>query len=226
MSLTTDVTPFEVGVEPVEPPVVRADLTSEQEDALLAVGREERLRDSLAIERTPLMRRATLRLAQTESLVRIAERNGFRLESRDRDRQVLRSARGDRVVLRRGDRGGVRIHSSGTPDAIQTIVREHSRVQAVEYLRRSGFAVQEARLPNGEIQILAQGQTGGRPAQVAVQVRSNGSYVADVDRTQGTACAHIVHGLVEATGGQVTATDLKPAYHTPVSEKTTPKVRV
>jgi hypothetical protein len=240
MSLTTDVTPFESPVEVASvPPVDRPrDLSTEEEDALLAAGREQRLRDGLRIGRTPLVRRATLRMAQTETLVRIAERDGFRLEpSKRKGRQVLSSATGDRIVLSRGARGGVRIHSSGAPAVIGRLVREHSRERAVEYLRRSGFAVEEAQLPNGEIQILALrgkadsggnrgGDGEGGPAQVAVQVRSDGTYVVDVDRTQGTACAHIVHGLVEATEGQVVATDLKPAYHTPVSENASPKVRV
>lgn len=229
MSLTTDVTPFESPVEvaPVPPIETAHDLSTEDEDVILAAGREQRVRDSLSIQRTAPVRRATLRVAHTDTLVRIAQSNGFRLEpSRRKGRQVLTSATGDRIVLRREGRGSVRVHSSGKATLIEQLAREHNRERAVGYLRGLGLAVREARLPNGEIQILGEGESEGKPAQVAVQVRANGTYVADVDRTQGTACAPMVHGLVEATGGKVVATDLKPTYHARPEKDVKTKVRI
>jgi hypothetical protein len=124
----------------------------------------------------------------------------------------LVSASGDRLALARGRAGGVEVRASGRRDVIQRLVSAHTRDRAVELLRDRGLSVREAVLPSGEVQILAEGSASGQATQLAVQIREDGTYWADVEKTQGPTCASLVQSLAEATGGEIVDTDLKDQY--------------
>lgn len=127
---------------------------------------------------------------------------------------LLENARGERLALERCANGRVMAHSAGDSAAVRTLLCEHTLNQALRHLAARGMAVETARLPNGEVQILARETTPGRggQAEVRAQVHTDGTTWVDVDQVKGNRCDELVRGLAEAVGGKVTSTQPKDAY--------------
>lgn len=127
---------------------------------------------------------------------------------------LLQNARGDRLALERCADGRVMAHSAGDSAAVRALLHRHTLNQALHHLATRGMAVETARLPNGEVQILARETTPGRggKAEVRAQVNTDGTTWVDVDQVKGNRCDELVRGLAEAVGGKVISTKPKDAY--------------
>ncbi|MBI3841022.1 MAG: hypothetical protein HY297_03590 [Thaumarchaeota archaeon] len=165
-----------------------------------------------------------LHTRQPESLIRSAEKLGYRLEQPLRRQKahaeppimLLRSDAGERMALERTAHGQLVIHTAGDRRRVEALVRQHTVDRVMEHLGRKGMRVRAAKLPNGEVQVLAQEQDPGRAggaAELKAQVRLDGTSWVDVDRMQGPRCEEIVRELADAIGGQVSQICRKDSYY-------------
>ena len=186
-------------------------------DALRTAQRTDRVAGSHRVAPAGLTA-ARLHLRDPETLVRTAERLGYRVEraaaTGDRAGIGLVGQRGERLAIARDRDGGLALV---TRDAqrIQRLVRQHSPDRAVEHLRDRGLDVQTAALANGETQIRAREQTPARrggAADVKAQVRTDGTVHVDVDCVRGSRCETLAGDLADAVGGRVARTDRKAEY--------------
>lgn len=190
----------------------------------LAVGRAEPLRLSSV----------GLHLRDPESLVRSAERLGYRLvEPRvpliEQPQILLSRPSGERLAIEHTSRGKLVVHTAGDQSRVQTLVRQHSVDRATEHLKSSGMDVRVVTLPNGEVQMLASERRTDRragAAKVRTQVHADGTVWVDVDEIKGNRCQEVVADLAGAIGGQVSSMTKKDAYFQLPGEPTKVKVKV
>ena len=165
-----------------------------------------------------------LHLHNPESLVRTAEKLGYRLERHvsldQRTAQqpwiLLRGNEGERVAIERTSKGKLVVHTGAGRDRLEELVRRHTVDQALEHLSKKGMSVRAATLPNGEVQIVAKEQGQGLAhdtAEVKTQIGRDGTVWVDVDGVRGTRCEAIVEGLAKAVGGQVSQTSRKSDWY-------------
>ena len=216
MSNTSDVTPYESAAPDqlaLDDPITRW----VEEEATAAV---ERLRTERKQQR--LEHRATpLHLQNPEPLLRSARALGYRLEPpRVRDgaeaAYLLRGAKGERMAVSRASNGRLQLHSPGEQTRVQTLLHRYSLDRSIEHFRRMGMQVNQAALPNGEVQLEARETASIRPdgaAQVTLLVHRDGSAQLDVHGTKGRRCEEIVRQYAEAVSGTVTKTRLKNSYY-------------
>jgi hypothetical protein len=167
------------------------------------------------------LRSTRLHLRDTAPLLQTARNLGYR-EATDalagvvpaRGVTLLQNARGERLALERCANGQVVAHSAGDTAAVQALLHQHTLNRALQHLAARGMAVETARLPNGEVQIVARETTPGRggKAEVRAQVRADGTAWVDVDKVRGNRCEEIVRGLADAVGGAVSTAKPKDAY--------------
>lgn len=178
-----------------------------------------------------------LHLRQPETLVRTAEKLGYRLEPlvepqaplAEQPYLCLQGTKGERLAIERRPGGGLLLHTVQQPQRLQTLVHQHTLDQVVSHLQRSGMEVQTAPLANGEVQIRAcerQPQGPGGGAAVVARISRDGTAQLDVDLVRGPRCAQIVQGLAQAMGGQVASLTKKDAYYQLPGEPTRVKQRV
>lgn len=164
----------------------------------------------------------SLHLRDPETLVRSAEKLGYRLEPlaapaealRSQPQILLRSSAGDRLAILRDRAGRVVLQTAGSRERVTTLVRRHTADRVAEHLSARGMDVQTATLPSGEVQILAreQGGRGDGAAVVKTQVLADGNAWVDVDKIRGSRCEQIVQQIAEAVGGEVRSVEKKDAY--------------
>jgi hypothetical protein len=178
-----------------------------------------------------------LRMRNPESIVKTAEKLGYRLQSISQPSASLRTespillerASGERLAIARNSAGRLAVHTVGERRRIQDLVREHTVERAREHLTAKGMTVQSAQLPNGEVQILAREQAmsgRGGAAEIKAQVRVDGTALVDVDKVQGKRCEEIVQELAQAVGGEVSDMRMKSSYYQLPGEPTKTQVKV
>ncbi|OPX19394.1 MAG: hypothetical protein BZ151_09530 [Desulfobacca sp. 4484_104] len=180
---------------------------------------------------------AALHLRQAESLVRSAEKLGYRPEPLVQPQAslpqppylCLRGPSGERVAIEPRPEGGLLLHTVQQPQRLQTLIRQHTLDQVVSHLQRAGHQVQTTTMTNGETQILAREQNPhlrGGAAEVKAQIATDGTVWVDINRVRGNRCEEIVQGIAQAMGGQVTGMKKKDAYFQMPGEPTRTKMRV
>ena len=164
-----------------------------------------------------------LNLRQPESLMRSAEKLGYRPASADKPLEPLTSMdpillggpSGERLAVERNLQGRLIIHSTTSQDRIQSIIKQHTLDRALDHLVTQGMTVQTRSLPNGEIEIQAcerkaPGNAAG--AEVKLQVHSDGSAMVDIDKIRGKQCVQITDRLAKAMGAKISVTRKKGAF--------------
>ena len=210
-----------------------AEKTDEDHAAIKRL-KEERQRERL--RKRPIVS-IGLHLRNPESLIRSAERLGYRLEPavssfaslKEKPPILLRTASGERLAINRNAKGRIEVSTVGDGGRIKNLVRQHTLDKAVEHLARKGMAVQTARLANGEVQILARERDvsrRGRTAEVKAQVRTDGTTLIDIDCVRGNRCETIVSEFAQAVGGEVSELTKKDAYLQLPGEPTKTSVKV
>ena len=177
---------------------------------------------------------ASLHLRDTESLVRSAEKLGYKVtkpavSKADDSRILLARATGERLALGRDTSGSLVLQTAGQQERIQALVRQHTLDRATEHLESKGMSLQTAKLPNGEVQILAREQQASRrggAAELKTQIRADGTVLVDVDKVKGGRCEGIVRDLAEAVGGEVSKMKKKDSFFQLPGEPAKAKVRV
>lgn len=214
---------------------------TEQEAAAVASARAERRRERLGKGgkvHIPLggvspITSVELHLREPEGLIRSAERLGYRVDrSIDSSRSgevFLRSMHGERIAIGRSAVGRVVLGTAGGQDRLRDLVRRHTEDRVTEHLSTRGMSVQSARLPSGEVQLLARENASGRSggaAQVQVQIQSDGTAWLDIEKVRGSRCEQIVAEVAEAMGGEVCRSGRKDAYFQLPGEPTKTGVKV
>jgi hypothetical protein len=182
------------------------------------------------------LRTIPLKLKQTESLVRSAEKLGYHVVPlagplaplAHAGTVLLRHTDGRRLALRRSSNGRIQVETTGEQTGVDRLVHQHTSDQASALFAKQGMEIQTVPLGNGESQILAS-EPGMKPdgsAVVRVQVRSDGKLDVDVDCVRGGRCQRMVDQLAEAIGGEVTATTKKATYFEEPGEPTRTRVKV
>ena len=185
----------------------------------------------------PAISSVDLHLRDARTLLRAAERLGYRPERavpttgplRDRAPILLRSAAGERLAIERTGEGRLRIHSPAGRERVHALVRQHTVERVAEHLTGRGMTVQRAPLAGGEVQLLAREQDpgrGGGAAVVKAEVRSDGTAWLDINQVRGTRCEQIVAGVAEAMGGEVCQVARKDAYFQLPGEPTRTRVKL
>jgi len=177
---------------------------------------------------------ASLHLRDTESLVRSAEKLGYKVtkpavSKADDSGILLARATGERLALGRDASGGLIVQTAGQQERIQSLVRQHTLDRATEHLKSRGMSLQTATLANGEVQILAREQQTNRrggAAELKTQIRTDGAVLVDVDKVKGGRCEVIVRDLAEAVGGEVSKMKKKDSFFQLPGEPAKAKVRV
>lgn len=209
-------------------------------DRLKAEQRRERLErpttGNLISATTEPLRLTTvnLHLQNPESLVRSAEKIGYRLIKQstplmDKPQILLSRASGERLAIEHNDKGRLTIRTAGHQHQIHALVRHHTVDNVIEHFKSRGMHVQAATLSNGEVQIRAHEQYPSRrggDAEVKTQVHTDGTVWIDVDKVRGNRCQEIVSDLATAVGGQVSDMKKKDAYYQLPGEPTKTKVRI
>lgn len=178
-----------------------------------------------------------LQLRNPESLVRTAERLGYRMELTvgqsaslaEQPQIFLRRASGERLAISRNETGRLVVHTVGDRRRIQSLVRQHTVDRAVEHLQSKGMGVQTATLPSGEVQILARERSvskRGGAAEIKAQVHVDGTAFVDVDKVRGNRCEKIVQDLAQAVGGEVSGMTKKDSYFQLPGEPTKTQVKI
>jgi hypothetical protein len=186
--------------------------------------------------RTDHLVSVALHLRQPETLVRTAEKLGYRLEPlsqptlplQQQPYLRLKGPAGERLAIERRPDGGLLLHTVQQPQRLQTLVRQHTLDQVVAHLQRSGMQVQTSPLVNGDLQIVAREQkpAPGGAAELRGQIGRDGTVQIDIHQVRGPRCAEIVKGIAQAMGGQVTSMTKKDAYFQLPGELTRVKERV
>ena len=177
---------------------------------------------------------ASLHLRDTESLVRSAEKLGYRVakpavSKADDSRILLARATGERLALGRDTSGSLVLQTAGQQERIQSLMRQHTLDRAVEHLKSRGMTLQTATLANGEVQILAREQRANRrggAAELKTQIRADGTVLVDVDKVKGGRCEGIVRDLADAVGGEVSRMKKKDSFFQLPGEPAKTKVRI
>ncbi|MDD3582231.1 MAG: hypothetical protein PHW74_14595 [Desulfobacca sp.] len=191
---------------------------------------------SAALASPPIVSVA-LHLRQPESLVRTAEKLGYRLDPLVRPAAslhqqpylCLQGPAGERLAIERQSHGGLLLHTVQQPQRLQTLIRQHTLDQVVSHLQRAGHQVQTTTMANGETQIWGQEQNPhlrGGAAEVKAQIATDGTAWVDINRVRGNRCEEIVEGIAQAMGGQVTGMKKKDAYFQLPGEPTRTKMRI
>ncbi|MDP3938248.1 MAG: hypothetical protein Q8R92_08940, partial [Deltaproteobacteria bacterium] len=133
--------------------------------------RADRRRERLAgsNERPRAITSVELVLRDPETLVRSAERLGYRLESlarpagtlRSQPHMLLRSASGERMAIEPTKEGRVIVHTAGDRGRIHKVVRQHSGDQVTQFYAAKSMTVQSVRLANGEMQFYGRERDAG-----------------------------------------------------------------
>lgn len=164
-----------------------------------------------------------LQLKNPESLVKTAEKLGYRLEPlahaaqplSQRPQILLSGSRGERLAISRSESGRLTVHTAGDQRRVHDLVRHHSVDRATEHLKSKGMVVRAVELRGGEVQIHAV-ETGptrkGGAAEIKAQVNVDGNTVIDVDKVVGKRCEEIVKDFAQAVGGEVVNTRRKASY--------------
>lgn len=241
MSNTSTVTPYETGAAVVACIALTAGLISwlaegtpeerQADDRLKKQRRREIVTTLAKVDRSGLgdtrptaeIKAVGLRLRNANSLVRSAEKLGYRTEklpkasnSMARPPQILlRHDSGERLAITKSNAGHLVVHTAGNTLSVESLVREHTVDRAVEHLKAKGMSVRTGILPNGEMQILANEPTSPRQnsgAEVKAQIAVDGTVLVDVDKVRGNRCDNIVNDLADAIGGAVSGTSKKDSY--------------
>jgi hypothetical protein len=213
-------------------------------DRIKGEHRRERLRSrTSAIVHTsgpqelPRLNTVALHLRDAESLLRSAEKLGYRREPlvqpssplAEQPLVLLYGTAGERLAIERNAQGRLVVHTAGDQSRVQGLVRQHTLDRAVEHLAGKGMAVQTATLANGEVQILARERDASRrggAATIKTQVRTDGTAWVDVDCVRGNRCENVVSELAHAIGGEVSSMAKKDAYFQLPGEPTKTRVHV
>jgi hypothetical protein len=185
----------------------------------------------------PPLKTVALHLRDAQSLLRSAEKLGYRREPlvqpssalTEQPLVLLRGAAGERLAIERNAKGRLVVHTAGDHSRVQALVRQHTVDRAVEHLASRGMTVRAATLANGEVQILAREQDTSRrggAATVKTQVRTDGTAWVDVDCLRGNRCESVVSELAQAIGGEVSSMAKKDVYFQLPGEPTKTRVRV
>jgi hypothetical protein len=191
-------------------------------DRIQTERRRERL-SALKSAAAPKLTSVRLHLGDPESLVRAAEKLGYRLDPvmqsapslASQPHILLSRPSGERLAIERNPKGRMVVHTLGNARRVQSLIRQHTTDRAVEHLTRAGMRVQTATLANGEVQILAheQGTRRGGAAEIRAQVRTDGTAWVDIAKVKGGRCETIVADLAQAIGGKVSQTTKKTEYY-------------
>lgn len=178
-----------------------------------------------------------LHLRDPESLVRSAEKLGYRMEPlahlsvppAGQPPILLRHDSGERLAIGRNAKGRLVVCTAGDRRHIQALVRQHTLDRAVEHLAGKGMSVQTKTLPSGEVRILARERDAGRrdgAAEVKAQVHTDGTAWVDVDCIRGNRCETLVSELAQTIGGEVSSMTKKSAYFQLPGEPAKTRVKV
>lgn len=163
---------------------------------------------------------ATLNLYQNNlsSLVKSVAEQGYQVISSPSALQgsatLLQHANGSRAAITINPQEKLSLHATNT-ELLRNLANHHTQRQVNQFLTSKGIKFQSARLPGGELQILAhEPVTEEREdvAQIKAQVGMNGETWIDIDQCRGNRCETIVQQFAEAIGGRVTSTSKKDAY--------------
>jgi len=142
---------------------------------------------------------------------------------------LLQKHTGERLAIFR-DKGRLVVSTAGDLKQVHALMRQHTQDRVVEHLgKRMAMDIQTARLANGEVQISAREtslQHSDGQARMKVQVRQDGGLWVDVDGIRSNRCEHVVSGLAEAMGGEITSMRKKAAAFTLPGEPTRTRVQV
>jgi hypothetical protein len=207
-----------------------------------AVRRKERLSGRAPAELAreaayiPSVTSVPLHLRDPETLVRAAERLGYRMEPlataseplRNQPHVLLRSAAGERLAISRDSTGHVVVQTIGARERVGALIRQHTADRVAEHLATRGMEVRTAVLANGEVQIFAREQPGhgDGAAEIKTQVLADGTAHVDIDKIRGSRCEQIVRQMADAVGGEVCRANKKASYFQLPGEPTKTKVTV
>jgi hypothetical protein len=221
--------------ETPEERAVMEKIKQERRRQSLIVGNPETLanrpKDSLCITTM------NLHLGKSDSLVRAAEKLGYRQEKLGQSSTspslanqpiLLRNHAGERLAISRNDNGRIAVSTTGDQRRVQKLVRQHTLDRAVEHLTAKGMQVETASLANGEVQIRARAQATNQTgtAEVKAQIGGDGQTLIDIDCVVGNRCETIVQDFAQAVGGKVTAMTKKSSYYQLPGEPAKTKVEI
>lgn len=141
---------------------------------------------------------------------------------------LLLHADGTKIAITLNSCEKLSLHSVSNVTSLSNLVSQHAQRQVLKHLSDNGMQFDSARLPNGELQIVAQesnhGQQGGA-AKIKAQVKLDGTTWVDIDKCKGNRCENVVQQLASAMGGKVTSTRKKDAYFQLPGEPTKTQVK-
>ena len=177
-----------------------------------------------------------LHLQKPDTLIRTAEKLGYKVESRELLNTLkkknaitfLRNPSGERLAIQQTQNRTL-VHSRTDTLNVQKLVRVHTLNRTLDHLRAKGMTIKTTNLPTGETQILANethvhGRDGA--AEIKAQVSNQGTVLVDIDGLKGNRCERIVKGIAASFGGQITAMDKKSAFFQLPGETTKIKLKV
>lgn len=142
---------------------------------------------------------------------------------------LLQHVDGTRIAISLNRLEKLSLHSISNVDSLRSLVSHHAQRQVLKHLSDKGMQFDSAKLPNGELQILAQepsrGQRGGT-AKIKAQINLDGTAWVDIDKCTGNRCENVVQQLASAMSGKVTSTRKKDAYFQLPGEPTKTQVKL
>jgi hypothetical protein len=189
--------------------------------ATVAFGRwlvEETEVESKGNRAEPTITTASLHLRSRETLVRSAEKLGYRTVSKSSQLIFLQSTSGGRLAIQRTASGKLAVHTAADLSGLHSLVRQHTFDRTLEHLKSRGMSVRGSVLANGEVKIIAQERQARHrdgKAEVKTHIHNDGKMQVEIDHLRGNRCQKMVADLAAAVGGEVMTK--KESYYQPAS---------
>ena len=187
-----------------------------------------------ALSHLPKMTTLNLHMGDLPSLLETAVKMGYSAVKvagckPDIAPTLLQHVDGTRIAISLNRLEKLSLHSVSNVDSLRSLVSHHAQQQVLKHLADNGMQFHSARLPNGELQIVAQDSNLGQPggaAQIKAQVRSDGATWIDIDKCKGNRCETIVQQFATTIGGKVSSTRKKDAFFQLPGEPTKTQVKL
>lgn len=175
--------------------------------------------------RKPLRESKTLHLKDSRTLVKSAEKLGYKVVEQEKTTSgdiLLESGTGNRLTISHDSQEHLVVHATQGNQKVHELVRQHTIDRTIEHLQAKGMSITTEKLANGEMQIQAKERraTNGDFAEVKTTISTEGNVAIDVDKVKGKRCEQIVKDLAFSIGGAVSDTKKKDAYFQVVKQPT------
>ncbi len=164
----------------------------------------------------------SMHLKDVSSLMETAQKQGYRkvlsphLESlSEKNIVLLQNGDSQRVAIQKQLNGQLTIHTSGDPQRVKSLVRQHTLDRALAHLTAKGMDVETKLNSIGEVELVATEHRdvhGDGRAEITAKINDAGQVRLNVSSIEGHRCQEITENLAEAVNGEISHDKKKGSF--------------